>query len=43
MSTVEIGARIDTQQFACVEAETAIIEAFCGKSTLANGTPDRGA
>jgi hypothetical protein len=42
-STVEIGARIDTQQFACVEAETAIIEAFCGKSTLANGTPDRGA
>lgn len=42
-STVEIGARIDTQQFACVEAETAIIEAFCGKSTIANGTPDRGA
>jgi hypothetical protein len=40
-STVEIGARIDTQQFACVDAETAIVEAFCGNPTFANGTPDR--
>jgi hypothetical protein len=39
-SPVDISARVDTQQFARVDAETAILKAFCGKSAFTNGTPD---